>query len=622
MNNNLAIQITNIPARIGVYIFKDSNDFILYIGKAKSLRNRVKSYFQKEYHSSKIAVMVPQISSIEFITTDSEIESLILEDTLIKKHKPKYNTLLKDDKKFPWIEITDEDYPRILVTRNPNRKKKKRSSKYFGPYVNAGALYSTLDFVKQIFPLKQCKTPVFKNKPCINYHIHRCLGPCQNLVTPEKYKQVVEQIELFLSGKQSILNEKLKNMMQQASTDLEFEKAAKYRDTIEAIGKIIDNQIIVSDDNSIEQDIFAFKNDDINIAIVLLRIREGKLVYKEGFDLKLEESNTPVETFWAFLEKYYKTINSNQIPKEIIVPYLAEDYELLSLHLSKERKRKVIFIIPKAQKKYKLLQMAKSNAELTLLTAQQKTIRMLQNDWNKVGITLEEKLKLERFPRKLECFDISHLSGIDTVASMVVFHDGKPVKSEYKRYKLKTTEGKIDDFASMIEVVTRRYSRLLNENTPLPDLIIIDGGKGQLSSAIKAFKKLGVLDPPVVSLAKKLEEVFIYGQKEPVIFDNDSPALYLFQQIRDEAHRFAITYQRNLRSKRMTKSSLDELVSIGKQRKNTLLKHFGSVDKIYKASIEELTVVAGINIKLAKLIYSQLNPANKDPISPQTKKED
>lgn len=612
MNNDIEIQINNIPTKTGVYIFKDMNNLILYIGKAKSLKNRVKSYFQKDYHSPKIAVMVPKIVSIEFIATDSEIESLILEDTLIKKHQPKYNTLLKDDKKFPWIEITDEDYPRILVTRNPNRSKRKSKSTYYGPYVNAGALYSTLDYIKQIFPLKQCKTPLFKNKPCINYHIHRCLAPCQHLITPEKYKQVVEQIELFLSGKQSILIEKLKNMMQQASTNLEFEKAAKCRDTIEAIGKIIENQIIVSDDNSIEQDIFAFTNDEINIAIVLLKIREGKLVYKEGFDLKLEENNTPEETFWAFLEKYYKTINANQIPKEIIVPHLAEDNELLSIHLSKEKDRKVVFILPKAQKKYKLLQMAASNAQLTLLTAQQKTIRMLQNDWNKLGITLEENLKLEKFPRKIECFDISHLSGIDTVASMVVFHDGKPLTSEYKRFKLVTTEGKIDDFASMIEVVTRRYSRLLKENKPLPELIIIDGGKGQLSSAIKALNNLGIKDPPVVSLAKKFEEVFIHGQKEPVLFENDSPALYLFQQIRDEAHRFAVTYQRKLRSKRMTKSSLDELFSIGKQRKNTLLKHFGSIDKIYNASIEELTEVSGINKKLAELIHTQLNSTFKE----------
>lgn len=598
--------IKMIPDETGVYLMKDSDEKIIYIGKAKSLRTRVKSYFSNEKLSPKISIMVPKIAKIDFITTDNEVEALILEDTLVKKYKPRYNTLLKDDKKFPWIEITDEKYPRILVTRKPITKSKRKNHKYFGPYVNAGALYSTIDFLKQVFPLKQCKVPVFKTKPCMNYHIHRCLGPCQDKVSSEDYKLVLSQVELFLTGKQNELLKKLENMMEKSSQALEFEKAAKYRDTIKAIEKVVETQKIVSDDNTLSQDVFAFSSDKIYIAVVLLRIREGKLVYKEGYDLIIDKLDTDKETFWAFLENYYQTVEPVQIPKEIIVSYAAEDSSILASLLSKRSGSKVKFTTPKARKKFELLQMAEKNALITLENANLKAQRMLQYDWNALGSTLQEKLLLKKFPLRIECFDISHLSGTDTVASMVVFIKGKPVKSEYRKYKIRITEGKIDDFAAMNEVISRRYKKTRSKRA-LPDLIVIDGGKGQLSSACKALKELDIKDPQIVSLAKKFEEIFIPGADKPLIFEKDSPALYLFQQIRDEAHRFAVSFQRQLRSKRMTKSALDNLISIGKKRKALLLKYFGTPENIYKASIEELKEVKGINEKLAMFIYKQLN---------------
>ena len=607
MDSKLLEQLNNIPNSNGIYMMKNSDEKIIYIGKAKCLKNRVKSYFYNENHSPKIQVMVPQITKIDFITTDNEVEALILEDTLIKKHKPRYNTLLKDDKKFPWIEITDEDYPRILTTRIPSKKNSKTKSRFYGPYVNAGALYSTIDFLKQLFPLKQCKKPVFNDKPCMNYHIGRCLAPCQKKVSADEYKQVLAQVELFLTGKQTILLSKLEEMMKKASENLEFEKAAKYRDTIKSVEKVVESQKIVSNDNTINQDIFGFSFDKINLAIILFKIREGKLIYKEGFDLSINDLDSAEETFWAFLESYYRSIDSSQIPKEIIVPWISDEYELFISSLSKRKSQKVKLTLPKVRKKLELLQMAEKNAELILQAIQQKTSRMIQNQWNKVGIDLQEKLKLEHFPLRAECFDISHLSGSDTVASMVVFIKGKAQKSEYRKFKIKNNKGNIDDYASINEVIHRRYKKLKTQNTDWPDLIIVDGGKGQLSSALKSFKTLGIQDPPLVSLAKQFEEVFIIGQKQPVLFDKDSPSLYFFQQIRDEAHRFAISFQRELRSKRMTKSKLDELVSIGKKRKTLLLEHFGSVDKIFNATIEDLTKVKGINDKLALFIYNQLH---------------
>jgi excinuclease ABC subunit C len=607
MNDKINAILETIPEKTGIYMMKDDNNEVIYIGKSTKLKTRVRSYFQNEAHSAKIQVMVPKIDSVDFITTDNEVEALILEDTLIKKYQPRYNTLLKDDKKFPWIEITDEDYPRIFVTRNPAKKSRQRKNKYFGPYVNAGALYATLDFLKLVFPLKQCKTPVHRDKPCMNYHILRCLGPCQQLVTPEEYKQVLKQVELFLSGKQAELLKKLEKMMQKASDRLEFEKAAKYRDTIHSIQNIIETQKIVSDDTSIEQDIFAFASDKLSISVVLLKIREGKLTYKESFDFSPGNIDTPEEVFWKFLEDYYTTIEPDTIPKELIVPWLAEETEFMEDMLSDKRGSKVKCILPRAGKKLELLQMAEKNARIALENYQQKVIRNFQNIWNEIGCEIQTRLKLPGFPLRLECFDISHLSGTDTVASMVVFIKGKPQKSDYRKYKIKSTEGTIDDFTAMHEVIKRRFARLLRENKPLPDLIVIDGGKGQLSSALKALGELDLFEQPVVSLAKKFEEVFIPGSKYPVIFEKDSPVLYLFQQIRDEAHRFAISFQRDLRSKRMVKSKLDSVKFIGKKRKARLIEHFGSVDKVLKAPLEELASVRGLNKSLAERIYKELH---------------
>lgn len=607
MNDHIRDLLQSIPDEPGVYLMKDDAGEVIYVGKAKVLKNRVRSYFTAEAPSPKIYVMVPKIADIDFITTDSEMEALVLEDALIKKHQPRYNTLLKDDKKFPWIEITNEDFPRIQLTRSPKKKSSKNRSRYYGPYVDASSLRNVMDFIKQVFPLKQCRAPVCKDRPCINYHIGRCMGLCQGMATAEEYQQVVKQVELFLTGKQESLIDRLKEMMYKASERQEYERAAKYRDTIRAMQKIQETQKVVFDDPAAEQDLFAFAHEKFHLSIVLFRVREGKLVYKEAYDVTMEDLDTPEETLWAFIKDYYTTIGDDQVPRELIVPVVPEEYEGFNEYLSERRGSTVKMTIPKAQRKFELLNMAEKNAKIALDVFIQKAIRDYQNHWNQVGITIQNKLGLDKFPIRLECFDISHLSGVDTVASMVVFEAGRAKKSDYRRFKIRSTEGKSDDFKSMEEVITRRYSRLLKEKEPFPDLIIVDGGKGQLSSALNALARIGVMDQPIVSLAKKFEEVFIPYEKNPVVFEKDSPPLFLFQQIRDEAHRFAVTYQRKLRTKRLVKSSLDNLTSIGEKRRSSLMRHFGTIERLVAADIDDIAKVEGISLKTAEKIFREVH---------------
>lgn len=547
MNDNLKETLKLLPSLPGCYIYYNKDNEIIYVGKAKILKRRVKSYFNKKHDSVKVQVLVSQIERLEYIITNTEVEALILESHLIKKHKPKYNILLKDDKKYPYFLVTDEDFPRISVVRKKNMNPEK--GKYYGPYTDVRAMYSTLDFLKKIFPLKQCKTPKFKDRPCLYYHIGRCMAPCQNLVTSEEYKNIVHQAELFLAGKQSELMKQLMDQIQKYSDSLQFEKAARLRDSYLDLKKTLEKQKVVYENTKLNEDIISLMAEDGIFAIVILMVREGRLIDKKDFVYEVEEEDR-TEFFETFFKEYYTTL-SLEFPDKVISneleavgnkPLYEEWLEILA-------GKKVKISYGKSAQGKELQSLADKNAKVVLDNAKLSKMSKIRDDFNEIGSYLAEKLRLKNFPHRIECYDISHIQGTNTVASMVTFINGLSKKSEYKKFKIKTTEGKPDDFLSMKEVLTRRLSHLGEKNWDKPDLIIIDGGKGQLSSVMEIIKELGVDGIDVVSLAKRNEEVFLPKQSEPVILPRNSSALFLFQRIRDEAHRFAITYHRDLRSK-------------------------------------------------------------------------
>lgn len=556
--SNIKQQLLTIPELSGSYQFYNKNNEIIYIGKAKNLKRRVSSYFNKHNESPKLKLMVPQIVKIEYIITDTEVEALILESHLIKKHKPKYNVLLKDDKKFPYFVFTDEEYPRIIVARKRNKNPIK--GKYFGPYTDSRAMYATLDLIKRMFPLKQCKTPRFKNRPCIYYQIKRCSAPCQRLISPNEYQKILKNVELFLLGKQNELVNELKKQMEYHAEREEYEKAARYRDSYFDVQKTMERQKIVSENTTINQDIIATYIDDMLVAVTLIQIRNGRLTEKKDFEYQYFENISKTDVVLAFLREYYELNSELDIPKEIILDEMLPDdeKEIYEKWLSEKSTKKIKIKLAKNKKDKELSALAQKNVSVYVEKLKLNKLSELQNDYNEVGSYIQEKLNLKKFPHRVECFDISHIQGTNTVASMVVFENGMPQKSDYRKYIIRTVEeGKPDDFQSMKEVVERRYKRLVKENKPLPDLIIIDGGKGQLSSAVEILQNLGLENQDIVSLAKRLEEVFMPEKSEPAIFAQTSGALYFFQKIRDEAHRFAITFHRQKRAKSALKSKND-----------------------------------------------------------------
>ncbi len=552
MNENLKQSLKLLPSLPGCYIYYNKDNEIIYVGKAKILKRRVMSYFNKKHHDSvKVQVLVSQIDRLEYIITNTEVEALILESHLIKKHKPKYNILLKDDKKYPYFLVTDEDFPRIQVVRKKNMNPEK--GRYYGPYTDIRAMYSTLDFLKKIFPLKQCKTPKFKDRPCLYYHIGRCMAPCQNKVTSEEYKSLVNQAELFLSGKQSELLEKLKTQMEKYASEEQFEKAARLRDSYMDLKKTLEKQQVVYENTKLNEDIISLLSEDGIFAIVILMIREGRLIDKKDFIYEIEEEDK-TEFFATFFKEYYNSLTLGY-PDKIVSNELENlgEKALYEEWLEILAKKKVKISYGKSAQGKELQSLADKNAKVVLDNAKLKKMSKIRDDFNEIGSYLAEKLHLKNFPHRIECYDISHIQGTNTVASMITFINGQSKKSEYKKFKIKTTEGKPDDFLSMKEVLTRRLKHLGDKNWDKPDLMIIDGGKGQLSSVMEIIEELGVTGIDVVSLAKKHEEVFLPKQSTPVILPQNSSALFLFQRIRDEAHRFAITYHRTLRSKSMTK---------------------------------------------------------------------
>jgi len=585
MNTNLSIKdsLALLPDAPGVYLMYSVVNEVIYVGKAKNLKKRVKSYFTKNHDSPKLVIMVPQIVKFEFIITDSEVEALLLESQLIKKYKPKYNVLLKDDKRYPWFLITREDYPRIIITRKTDQPGPK--GKYFGPYTNSRAMYSTLEVIKKIFPLKQCKNPRFRDRPCIYYQIGKCLAPCQKLVTVDDYQKIIRQVGLFLSGKQNELLEEIKIQMEANAEKQDYEKAAKYRDSYFDIMKAMARQKVISENTTLNQDIIVYKNDDLLMAIVLLKVREGRLIAKESFDIRLDRIHEPSEAFMAFMQEYYRMVDSAEIPQELLLDdeIQEDDIKLLSEWLN------IKVLTPKLQKKQELVEMARKNVESDFQNLKICEINTLENEWNEVGSYIQEKLGLHDFPTRIECFDISHIQGTNTVGSMVVFVNGKPYKSDYRRFKIKTVpDGQTDDFASMKEVIKRRY-----QTFDIPDLIIVDGGKGQLSAAIEVLEDLGLDDIPIVALAKRFEEIFVPGNSVPIIFSDNAKALFLFQQVRDEAHRFAINYHRKLRDKNSIKSVLDDIPGLEISHKKLLLEYFGDIKGIKAANKSELARLLG-----------------------------
>lgn len=591
-------QIKNIPGTSGIYMMLDKKGSVIYIGKALNLKTRVRSYFNQKSWSErpKLYFMMPKVKEIKTFITRSEKEALILEASLINKHQPKYNVTLKDDKKFPWLMITyDEKHPRVLPIRDVlgfKKKYPKTKNKFFGPYSDSGAMWETYKILKEGFQLRLRRKPLFKDRPCMNYHIGLCSGPCQNLISDDEYMKIANQVEDFLLGKYDLVLNNLKKQMNEASESLHYEKAAKYRDVINKIKNVLEKQIVVSADHKLSQDVFAcdFNGKDMVLEIVV--IREGKVVAVESFPLSMPKDTDYVEAFSEGIKRYYSRKEDVSVPSEIITQFDLKEKEQMEEWLS------VSITCPKKGRKLELVEMARQNAKLSLqkliLTKLNKVDpEDLEVSNESVLSELKEELKLKNLPERIECFDISHLGGTGTVASMVVFINGKPEKSEYRKFKIKSLPaGKIDDFSSMKEVVSRRY---FDKNKPLPDLIIIDGGKGQLSAAKESIEKVGVdlNQVDLVSLAKRLEEIYKPGIKDPVRLERKSKPLFLIQRIRDEAHRFAITFQRDTRTKNTFESELEKIEGLGKAKVKKLMNYFGSVENIKKSDIKTLATVLG-----------------------------
>lgn len=600
-NKKIRDQLAYLPVNSGCYLYHDENDEIIYVGKAKNLKRRVSSYFNKKHDSPKLRVMVPKIERIEYIVTDTEVEALILESHLIKKHKPRYNILLKDDKKFPYFVVTDEDYPRIIIARKSNINMAK--GKYFGPYTDSRAMHTTLELMKKIFPLKQCKTPKFRDRPCMYYQIGRCLAPCQKKVSSEDYKKLIKTVELFLSGKQQELADMLLAEMNRYSEKQDFEKAARFRDSYLDVTKTLERQKVVFENTNINDDIVSISSKNGNFAVVVMQIRGGRLINRKDFPYVANILDSEDEIINFFIKDYYQRATENEIPKKILLPdeFKTENIEIYSEFLSKKFNKKVKISFVKTHKEKELLELAKKNSDLLLDKLLREQKADVAANYNEVGAYLKEKLNLQKFPYRVECFDISHIQGTNTVASMVTFENGLPSKSNYRKFKIRSAEGKPDDFKSMAEVVTRRYKRLRDNNLEFPDLIIIDGGKGQLSSAVEILEELGIENQDIVSLAKRLEEVFLPHKSKSVLIPESSLALHFFQQIRDEAHRFAITFHRSLRGKSAVQSQLDEIKYLKTEAKALLMKRFKSVKTISTRSLQELENV--VDKRSAKKVY-------------------
>lgn len=610
-------QLKMLPDKPGVYLMKNSLGEIIYVGKAKVLKNRVRQYFQNsKNHGNKVKAMVKNIAEFEYIITDSEMEALILECNLIKKHRPRYNILLKDDKHYPFIKITiNEDFPRVFVTRN----RAKDGAKYFGPYPDASAVYETIELIKKIFPIRTCRLAIKENgekiKPCLNYHINLCTAPCAGYVSKEEYGKTIKKIIDLLNGKENEFIEDLKCKMNEASEALEFEKAASLRDKVLAVEKIRERQKIITS-NFENEDFINIYNDEEDWCSQVFFVREGKIIGREHFILENDIFNEKSEMISTFIKDFYG--GTAFIPKTIYVPEVS-DRELLEEWLSLKRGSRVSIKIPQKGEKKKLLELVESNAKNTLEQFKLK-IKMDKELNNNILEELAEVLEMEELPHRIEAYDISNIQGVDSVGTMVVFEDGKPKNSDYRRFKIKTVKG-ADDYESMREILTRRFQHGIREIKDIqerelllsgakfsifPDLLLMDGGKGQVNVALEVLDNLNI-SIPVCGMVKDdrhRTRGLIYNGKEISVTPK---IMNLITRIQDEVHRFAITYHRSLRNKRVLHSILEDIPNIGDKRRKALLQKFGSIDNIKKATYEELLETESINEKAAQSIIDYFN---------------
>lgn len=598
MNAELQNKLSNLPAKPGVYQFFNEKKKVIYVGKANNLRSRVRSYFQEKNTNAKTEALVSKIFDLELVVTDSEIEALVLENNLIKELKPRYNVNLKDDKSFPFIKVTNEPFPRIFSTRRVVRD----GSKYFGPYTSVKNMKSALRMINQIFKIRSCRLDITdeaiakkKFKVCLDYHIKKCDGPCEGLVSQKDYNDMVDEVVKVIRGRTDDLIKDLDKKMNLASANMEFEKAAEIRDKIDQLKIISSKQKIVSNDFE-DRDVISIAFEDKDSACSVFNIRSGKLVGKKQLRLSLNGVEEIEEIYNSVIKFYYG--DHVEIPKEILIEVEPLEKELLEEWLNQRAERKVKIFVPQRGELKALVSMCKENANLQLKEIQLQKMKKEGNVPYALS-ALQRDLRLKELPRRIECFDISNIQGSDSVASMVVFIDGKPKKSEYKKFIIKEVEGP-DDFASMQEVIRRRYTRLLENKEPLPELIMVDGGKGQLSSAVQILNSLGIKQYNIIGLAKRLEEVFFPEKSEPETIAKTSSGLKLLQQIRNEAHRFAITFHRVRRSKRTITTELTEIKGIGKATAYMLLSELGSVEKIKKTDTETLSKIIGV--KKAQLV--------------------
>ena len=579
-------QAAQLPALPGVYLYKDVHGTVLYVGKAKSLRSRVRSYFVEErLADAKTGSLIMEAAGVDYILVDNEKEALALENNLIKRHKPRFNILLRDDKTYPYIKLTSEKYPRVYVTR----RLIKDGSTYFGPYFPANLAHRLVHFIHGHFKVPSCRVDFSRTHkyPCLEYHIHRCQGPCvAGLTTDENYARAVHDVKLFLEGHLKDLAGQLRARMQAASDRSEFEQAAALRDLITTVEELEQKQkmaTLAGDDT----DIFSFYAEPPLVAVNLFHLRAGKIVDRREFFWEDQESLDPSELFSSLLKQVY--IGQQYIPALIHVPVDFEDREALEEFLAERRGRKVEIHTPQRGQKKAMLALVETNARHSFM----QRFRVLRPTSKAIQEALADALDLAEPPKRIECFDISHIQGTDKVASMVVWEDGRMKKQDYRKFIIRTVVGN-DDFASMREVVSRRYSRLKEEGKPMPGLILIDGGLGQLHAAAESLEALGIINQPLAAIAKREELVYVLGREdEPVRLDNHSPVLHLIQLVRDEAHRFAVTFHRTRRNAVRMTSELESVPGVGEKTLNKLLRHFGSTERVRLAGEEELVKVVG-----------------------------
>jgi excinuclease ABC subunit C len=598
-------KVAQLPLLPGVYLYKDQNQRVIYVGKAKILRHRVRSYFSEDKLADrKTGSLIEEAHDVDYILVENEKEALALENNLIKQYQPRFNVLLRDDKSYPYIKLTRDKHAKVFVTR----RLRKDGSTYFGPYFPANLAYRLVNFIHRYFLIPSCKVDLtrYHPKPCLQYHIHRCLGPCvEGLVTEDKYAQAVRDTRLFLEGRHGDLAKDLRRRMEDAAADMRFEEAASIRDLLSTVEEMEQRQMMATSNNN-DADIFAYYAEPPLIAVNLFHLRNGAIVDRREFFWEDQLEFDPPSFFSSLLLQIY--LDQQYVPGCIYVPVDFEDRETMEELLAEKKNRSVEILTPQRGQKKAMLNLVETNAKHSF----DARFRVLKPSSRAIQEALQDALNLTEAPKRIECFDISHISGTDKVASMVVWEDGRMKKSDYRKFIIKTVEGN-NDFASMAEVVTRRYSRLQEENKPFPGLVLIDGGLGQLHAAADALESIGIINQQLASIAKREEIIYVYGQEsEPIVLERFSPILHLIQQIRDEAHRFAITFHRTRRNAARLTSELDQIPGIGEKTRTKLLKHFGSSELVRAASEDALSAQVGrAAARRIKLYYEASQPVSE-----------